>query len=103
MEITHEGLDWSDDDVLNLRAFLKTRTGTRMLPKMLEMLPVLLGDGEINKILIRTGEVRGFQDAARQILALAYPPNELPKEQPKNYPDLTDDSAWSDGMKIQPQ
>jgi hypothetical protein len=99
MEITPDALEWDSDDAANLRSFLKTRSGSRLLPKVAEGFPTLMAGGEINAVLIRSGEVRGMQDVIKSILSLAYPPVEL--KQATNYPDLTNDEAWQDGNKIE--
>jgi hypothetical protein len=99
MDITPDALDWDSNDTINLRNFLKTQTGTRLLPKIAEGFPLLLASGESNAILIRSGEVRGMQDVLKSILALAYPPAEV-KQSNDNYPDLTNDEAWKDGNNI---
>lgn len=104
MEITHESLPWDYEDVAIWQSFLSSRTGQRLIPKLLESTPELLSSGEINSILIRTGEVRGVQDVARTLLSLANPPREV-KSDPSasNYPSLTDDSKWDDGEKLEIQ
>lgn len=101
MEITSAQLDWTTEDIDLWRQFLTTRTGQRLIPKLLEGVPVLLPSGDTNAIMIRSGEVRGFSEAARTLLEMtAYPP---PPQQPvdNNYPDLHDDKQW-DGEKLNP-
>jgi len=101
MEITTDALEWTSEDVVLFRQFLATRTGQRLIPKMLEETPVLLADGEINAICIRSGEVRGMQKAARALLVMAYPPKEVPTSDPAtDYPDLHNDDKWNDGQKL---
>ncbi len=100
MEITNAALDWTSEDVANWRTFLTSRTGARLLPKLAEATPPLCPEGETNKILIRHGEVLGWQSAVRELLVLAYPPGEIKKEE-SEYPALTDDTAWNDGQKIE--
>lgn len=97
---TPEILEWTSVDSDNLKSFLATRTGTRLLPRLAESAPTLFADGDTNRILIRNGELRGFQIAMREIISLAYPPPDV-KSTPSEYPELTDDSAWNDGQKIQ--
>jgi len=68
---------------------------------VLENVPPLLAEGETNKILIRMGEVRAWQDATRSIVALTAPPPPVPDQatHSRQYPDPMDDSAWEDGQK----
>lgn len=102
MEITSTPLEWTSDDALNFRAFLKTQSGSRLLPKAAESTPALLPEGDINRILIRSGEVRGFQAVIQTLLSLAYPTAEPENTAGNtNYPDLTDDRSWDDGNKIE--
>jgi hypothetical protein len=103
MEITTETPEWTSEDVVNLRTFLKSQSGTRFLSSLAETAPVLFDEGDINKILIRSGEVRGSMAFLRSIMALAYPANP-PKmsETNINYPELTNDKAWDDSQKLNP-
>lgn len=102
MEIVTSALEWDSDDIANWSAFLRTRTGQRLIPKAAEEVPELRADGEANAILIRSGEVRGFQAVFRALLALAsHPRTEATEPTNENYPNLTDDSKWADGAKIQ--
>lgn len=99
MEISND-LEFSSEDASMWRQFLKTQSGQRLLPKMLEAIPALLDGGGTNEILIRSGMVKGFQTAAQNLLALAFPqPETLQKA--GEYPDLTDNAAWNDGKKIE--
>lgn len=101
--ITNEALDWSSDDESNLRAFFSTETGQRLLPKLLETAPTNLAKGETTEVLIRSGEVRGYSEAARNLLSLAFRPASATVEtdQPSSeYPSLTDDAKWADGQKL---
>lgn len=103
MEITTTPLEWTSDDVANFRAFLKTQTGARLIPKIVEAVPALCADGDTNRICIRSGEVRGVQLAITTLLVLAHPTDEPESTGNTNYPDLTDDKSWNDGNKIEPQ
>ena len=97
MQITNEAeLPWTSEDIEHFRAFLKTETGSRMLPKLMESSPVLLGKGDVNEILIRSGELRGFQQAAQAFLALTvYPPPPAPPSAVA-YPPLDADEHWEE-------
>jgi hypothetical protein len=98
--ITNEPLDWSSEDVDLWRAFLRTRTGERLFPKFLEAAPSLLGGGGTNEILIRNGEVLGWQGAARTLLSLSVfePVLSQPEEA---YPSPENDAKWPDKQKIE--
>ncbi len=103
MEITNESLSWTSEDTDLWRAFLGTRTGSRLLPKLVESAPPLLESGDSNGILIRNGKVLGFQESVRALLNLAVNQPDAPKAESTNFPSLDDDAAWNDGQKINPQ
>ena len=102
MEILAGSLEWTPYDSEKLAAFLDTETGKRLLPKLVEVAPPLLDGGDTNKIMIRAGEVRGFQVVVRELIALAHPPPPQQDQQPE-YPSLTDDRNWPDGKKLEPE
>lgn len=100
MQIADDGLEFDSIDKFAWKTFLATRAGLRLIPKVAESLPALLRKGETNDILIRSGEVTGFQLALQALLALAQPP---PKEAPPErvaYPALDDDAQWNDGQSL---
>lgn len=105
MEIVANPLDWTTVDEENLAKFLETETGKRFLPKLLDSVPPLLETGKTKQLLIRSGIVIGYQRVARDILLLAHPvarPDEQ-NEQSSAYPDLRNDEAWNDGLKLSPE
>lgn len=99
MEIVKQ-VEWDSLDFFALKTFLATRAGLRLIPRICESIPALLGKGESNEILIRSGELRGFQLAIQTLLSLAEPP---PKEAPPErtaYPPLDADDQWNDGQSL---
>lgn len=94
MQIATDGLEFDSDDRSKWKAFLQTRAGLRLIPKACEFTPGLLGSGDTNAILIKSGELRGFQLAIQSLLSLAEPPPPAPPPERNAYPSLTDDSAW---------
>ena|SRR6185295_10256186 len=102
MEIIAGSLDWTQIDAEKLSAFLDTDTGKRLIPKLVENAPALFDGGDTNKILIRAGEVRGFQAVVRELISLAHPPP--PEQRQENhYPPPENDAAWNDGHKLEPE
>lgn len=99
MEIVNEQLPWSTEDESHWLAFLQTPTGGRLLPKLAESAPALFDAGHVNKILIRSGELRGFQAAIQTLLGLSHSPP-LVQVSNNNYPAPEDDRAWNDGQKF---
>ena len=65
---------------------------------MVESVPALLVKGDVNEILIRSGEVRGWQEALKALLSLAaiQPTEQKPEPFNKSYPDPADDDQWTD-------
>lgn len=101
IEIAAQADAWDSDDVIAFRNFIEnTKTGKKVLSRMLESTPALLSSGETNAIMIRNGEVRGVQIMANAFLQLATPLPEVPKDI-ENYPSLEDDTKW-DGDKLNP-
>jgi len=102
LEISARADEWNSDDTIAFRNFLETtKTGKKLLPKLLESTPALLPGGETNALAVRSGEVRGIQIIAKALLELAFPSPELPK-QTNPYPSLDDESQWED-EKHKPQ
>jgi hypothetical protein len=99
MEIVANIMDWTTVDEQNWAHFLDTDTGKRLIPKLLESTPALLATGEINAILIRSGEVRGIQEIARMMLDLAHPQVKVAPVA-NEYPALDADDAWNDGQRL---
>ena len=99
MEILANDSDWTPTDELALAAFLETPTGRRFIPALVSASPGLLEGGEINAILIRTGEVRAFQTVIEAILIMAHPPASL-RGPTNSYPALEDDKSWHDGQTL---
>jgi hypothetical protein len=102
IEQTHE---WTSSDATALKNFLATQTGRRLLAQLASEKPVLLGAGETNSILIRCGEARQHDDLLGKLINLAGGALEEPTTDPtaQAYPPLTDDEAWADGQKINPE
>jgi len=102
MEILAGSLEWTPFDAEKLASFLDTDTGKRLLPKLVEVAPPLLDGGDTNRILIRAGEVRGFQVVVRELISLAHPPPPTQESKPE-YPPLEADAHWNDGQKLEPE
>jgi hypothetical protein len=98
LEITTDTLPWNSDDEARWNAFLLTDTGKRLLPKLAEKIPALLDGGEANRLLIRSGEVRGFQLAISSMLELTHS-SPLPVNAVESYPPLDDDSHWTENKQ----
>lgn len=93
MSVTNASLPWSTDDVLLWRNFLDSEVGRRLIPKLAESAPILLDGADVNKTLVRNGELRGYQDAIRTLLALSEVTPEVAPSADA-YPPLDDDSRW---------
>ena len=98
MDITPDAIPWTSDDEANWREFLHTKTGSKLIPKLLEATPGLLPGGGTNEVLIRSGEVRGINLIAREMLSLTHAKPVAPTHI-ENFPDLDDDSKWPEEKK----
>jgi hypothetical protein len=103
MEIVAGILDWTLVDEERWAKWLQTETGKRLLPRLAESTPMLLASGDVNAILIRSGEVRGFQAVLSQLLAMSHATPEKQTSNSQAYPPLEDDTAWNDGQKLEPE
>lgn len=89
------------EDRQNLAQFLQTRTGQRLIPKIVDSAPVLLGSGDTNAILIRNGEARGFSACINALLSLSVAePAPAVGTDAATYPPLDDDARWADGKNL---
>jgi hypothetical protein len=101
MDIQAKEGEWTVVDEEQLAGFLNTPTGRRFIPALVAVSPGLLPGGDINAILIRSGEVRAFQSIIENILLLAHPSD--PKSSAllaTSYPPPEDDRFWNDGQKL---
>lgn len=101
MEITNAQLAWSTDDEGRWDSFLQTETGKRLIPKLAESAPILLDGTDINKTLVRNGELRGFQLALRTLLDMTHAAPSEPQSISNFYPLPEDDRQWTDGHKLE--
>lgn len=87
--------DWNSDDAANLRNFLGTQTGERLMVHLGECVPELLGGGDVNSILIRSGEVKGGSSILVNLVSLTHKiPSTVVPVVKDNHPDLDDDDAF---------
>lgn len=87
--------EWTSDDAINLRNFLGSKTGERLVVHLGEFVPELLGGGDVNAILIRSGEVKGASATLAHLVSLTVEvPDTLPERNPDKHPSLDDESAW---------
>lgn len=88
--------DWSVVDAENFSKFLGSDTGQRFLMRLADSVPPLLDGGHVNKVLIRSGEVRGQTALIQFINSLAHT-IASPVAPADAYPSLDDDRMWPDG------
>jgi hypothetical protein len=96
-------LPWSSEDEAKWNNFLLSETGRRLIPKIAESAPVLLDGADVNKTLVRNGELRGFQESLRAMFALSHSVPLASADTRTEYPALDDDKAWGDGAKLTPE
>lgn len=93
---TKTELPWESPDAVALSEFLRSQTGTRLLHHLSLEMPSLLDGSDVNKTLVASGEVKGFQKALDTLLTLTV---ERPPETPvqsEMYPSLDDEEKWKD-------
>lgn len=102
MEILAKADEWvPSTDAENLAKFLDTDTGKRFLVQLADGAPLLLAEGDVNAILIRSGEVRSFHSVIQLIVALAHPSAPPAASGPTSeYPAPEDDKHWNDGRVL---
>lgn len=100
MEIIAAASDWTQNDEEQLLKFLESAVGQRLIPRLADMAPPLLEEGDTNKILIRAGKLRGYQEALLNLIALSHSTKETPATEVVAYPALDNDAAWNDGQKL---
>lgn len=95
-------LSWTSTDAKAWREFLQNPTGQRLLAGIALEEPELLDGADVNKTLVRSGEVRHQKRLVSFFLQLTGGAIEsAPAAEPPAYPDLEDDSHW-DGPKLNP-
>lgn len=93
---------WTSTEASVWREFLNTDTGKKLLRFLAEEAPSLLRKGDVNEILIRSGEVANHHDVLAALIDLTGT-NEVQHVEEtvsgSEYPPLEDDSQWP-GDKI---
>jgi len=86
---------WESSDAAALRFFLESKTGQRALMHLSDQVPSLLDGSDVNKTLVASGVVKGWNDALRALLNLTVE-QPAPIKAPEAYPSLDDEDAWKD-------
>lgn len=87
--------EWTSREAKILRDFLDSDVGKLALEWAAFKSPDLLDGAHQIKTLVRSGEVKGYQDALMNLVSLTTQEPEGIKR-PSAYPSLDDDAAWSD-------
>src|SRR5690349_6384918 len=95
--------DWTSVDAKALRDFLATDTGRRALMYVADVRPPLMDGSDVNKTLVRNGEVKGFDIAITTLVELTTRRPDPTESRPELYPNLDDDSKWQDSQKLNPE
>lgn len=86
--------EWDSQDAKILRTFLETTVAKKAFAIVSELAPPLLDGADVNKTLLRSGEVKGWQSALVALVELVNHKPEPPAEPPSSYQDLDDESKW---------
>lgn len=86
--------EWISENASELKSFIASDTGQKLLELLSYNAPNLLDGGDVNKTLVASGKLDGFMSAVDFILGLRThrPPEATPKADA--YPSLDDDSKW---------
>lgn len=87
--------EWTSKEAKDLRDFLNSETGVKMLTLCALEAPSLLDGAHMNKTFVRSGEHKGFENALTFIVGLTHT-EPATKSVPETYPPLDDDSQWED-------
>jgi hypothetical protein len=91
---------WNRDAAALLRRFFDTAVGKLFLAQMAYHRPALSGsETDLNGVAMQAKKVGGYEQALNRIWSLAEPPEEGVGQPAETYPDIEDDSKWSDKQK----
>jgi hypothetical protein len=97
-------LEWDSSDAAELKKFLASGPGVRMLEALAFMAPELTDGVHAHKALVASGRVQGYQEAVSVVVKLTREDPKPPATQSSpNYPDLDADDAWKDVDKAPEQ
>lgn len=85
--------DWDSADAAKLREILESDVFKKAFRLTADFCPELMDGADVNRTLVRSGEVKGFHFAFTQLFSLL---TEQPKQpqSSESYPDLDDESKW---------
>lgn len=88
--------EWTSDHRKLLQDFLESDAGQIALAWVAHNAPSLLDGSDVNKTLVASGEVKGFNRFLSELISLTYekPTSEAPAS--TSFPDLDDNSKWKD-------
>jgi len=92
---TRQVKEWTSDDAKSLRDLLESSTFNKAMAHVLDQTPKLLDGGDVNKTLVATGKVDGYNEALQNLFRLTHEQPPAVAE-PENYPNLDDDSKWEE-------
>jgi hypothetical protein len=100
-QLDREKHNWTSVDAKAWSDLLRTDTGKKLLRAVSQEKPELLGKGDTNDILIRSGEARHHDSIIAFLLTLTGADTEIDDDpsQDSTYPSLMDDTQW-EGEKL---
>lgn len=87
--------EWNGENAMQLRNFLESETGKRVLYHLGENCPELLDGSDNGRTLVASGRVGGYGFAIKNLLSLIVEPPPSVPEVRDEWPDLDNDEAWS--------
>jgi len=85
--------EWNSEDAKLLRDLLENSTFGKAIAFVLDQAPKLLDGSDVNKTLVASGKVDGYNEALQNLFRLTH---EQPPTTPESeaYPSLDDESKW---------
>lgn len=99
-----EPKQWDSLNAGELLGFLNSNTGKLLFEWLAFYSPELLDGSDVNKTLVASGEVKGFNKAISTIFSLTKEqPTEAQSPRQETYPDLDDESKWQEASPDKPK
>lgn len=85
--------EWDSADAVALKEFLASDVAAKAFAVVSDLCPSLLDGADVNKTLVRSGEVKGYAAALSNLFDLV---TKKPETSPVSeaYPDLDNEALW---------
>jgi hypothetical protein len=86
-----------------LQDFLESETGQIALAWVAHNAPQLLDGTDVNRTLVASGEVKGFNRFLTELISLTFEQPKKSEAASETFPDLDDDSKWDKSETERPR